>query len=118
MNREDFFAIATSGEVNEANVAELTAIYGTQIPDIIKRIVSHNINALFLNEVRIMSLEEIKEAEHDLHVDFVKKGFLPIADCGDNDFIIYHLQEKIWSKYNIVDDVVFKRRESLEELIK
>ena len=42
---------------------------------------------------------------------------IPLIDCGENDFIVYHFVDKIWSKFNIIDETVFKKN-SLKELLK
>ena len=43
---------------------------------------------------------------------------IPLIDCSDNDFIVYHFDSKTWSKFNIIDECVFKEKESLDELLK
>ena len=53
-----------------------------------------------------------------LHVEFKKKGLLPVADCRENDFILYDFINGMWAKFNIVDEIIFKERLSLEELLK
>ena len=56
--------------------------------------------------------------KNDLHVSFRDKEIIPLIDCGENDFIVYHFMDKIWSKFNIIDETVFKKKNSLEELLK
>ena len=68
--------------------------------------------------VRILSFDEIVAAKKDLHIEFKAKGMIPIVDCGENDFIVYHFNDNIWSKFNIVDESVFKKKKSIEELLK
>lgn len=71
----------------------------------------------FDDDIRSLSFNEIIEAENDLHVDFKSKGLLPLFDCGENDFIVYHLCDNSWSKFNITDEIIFNKRPSLMELL-
>lgn len=106
-------------EIDSKKIKKIQEIYAGELPNIIKKIVSHNSETIFLDEgYRIFSYQEIVDAEHDLHVSFKEKRIIPIVDCGENDFIVYWLDEKIWSKFNIVDEIVFKKRNTLIELLK
>ena len=67
--------------------------------------------------MRILSYKEILNAEYDLHVDFKTKQMIPLADCGDNDFVVYHFDTHEWSKFNIIDEVTFKKRKTLAEVL-
>ena len=60
---------------------------------------------------------EIINASEDLKVDFVTNKMIPLVDCGENDFIVYHFDTKKWSMYNIIDNCAFMERESLEGLL-
>ncbi len=51
--------------------------------------------------------------KNDLHVSFKDKEIIPLIDCGENDFIVYHFMDKIWSKFNIIDETVLRRRTAL-----
>lgn len=52
-----------------------------------------------------------------MHIAFKDKGIIPLVDCGENDFIVYHFKAKIWSKFNIIDETVFQKKR-FEELLK
>ena len=65
----------------------------------------------------ILSYAEIVDAEKQLHVAFKDKGMIPLIDCGENDFIVYHFEKEIWSKFNIVDETVFAKRNSVEDIL-
>ena len=49
--------------------------------------------------------------------DFDAKKILPLIDCGDNDFIVFHIGTNKWSRFNIVDECIFKERDSLEDVL-
>lgn len=66
---------------------------------------------------RLLSLSEIAQAPENLHVDFVRYKAIPFFDCGENDFIVYLISENMWSMFNIVDEVFWKKKQTLEALL-
>jgi len=105
--------------VNEENVMAIESRYGFPLPILVKHIVSEeDVFISNVEEIRIMPFEEILYAEEELHTDFEGEGVIPVADCYDNDFIVYNGRKKNWSVYNIVDqDVFFMESRSLPELL-
>lgn len=119
MEKRDYLNKVSQVKLDSKKVNEINKLYGAVMPDLIQRIVSYGQEAIFFDDgVRILSFEEIIDAEKDLHVEFARKGIIPIADCGENDFIVYHFNDNIWSKFNIVDESVFKKKKSIDELLK
>lgn len=117
MNNIEFLKMISEVSVDTDKVLKLISVYGKGIPETIERIVSCNETTIFLDKIRILSYDEILDATTELHVDFVAKKLVPIADCGDNDFVVYHLKDKVWSKYNIIEDCSFKRKEKFEDYL-
>ena len=66
---------------------------------------------------RLLSLSEIAQAPENLHVDFVRYAAIPFFDCGENDFIVYLLSENKWAMFNIVDEVFWKKNQTIEALL-
>lgn len=98
---------------------KMAALYANNLPEIILKIVANTDETVFLDDgSRVLSYDEIVDAENNLHVSFKDKEIIPLIDCGENDFIVYHFMGKIWSKFNIIDETVFKKKNSLEELLK
>ena len=105
-------------KIDAGMVNDIQKKYGNALPEIAKKIVSYSKETVFLeNETRILSSAEIIQAEDDLHVDFPELGMLPLADCGENNFIVYHFADNSWSKFNLNDESVFKKRNALDELL-
>lgn len=103
--------------IDNVAVEKIEAIYGS-VPDQVKKVVSYSQECVFLdNEIRILSLSEMLEADIDLHQSFVAAKMIPIADCGENTFIVYVGKERVWAKYNIIDECMFKQKKSLSELM-
>ena len=106
-------------EINADKVKRINEIYTGRFPEILKIIISNNDSSIFFDDGnRMLSYAEIVDAEKDLHVDFNSKGLIPIADCGDNVFIVFDYTSQAWAKFNIVDETLFKKRESLGDLLK
>ena len=102
MEKKEYLLKVRQAEIDSEKVEKVTKLYGAEMPDIIQRIVSYGQEAVFFDDgVRVLAYEEIIDAE-----------------CGENDFIVYHFNDNIWSKFNIVDESVFKKKKSIEELLK
>lgn len=65
------------------------------------------------NFYRLLSLQEILDAETDMNVSFKKIGVLPLVDCGDNDYLSYDFRDYTWCKFNIVEEFKYSSKKSL-----
>lgn len=118
MTRKEYFSKLKSVSVNDKIVTCVETVYGHTLPIVIKQILSFSKESVFFDdEYRTLSLAEILDAQADLHVDFKSLGLIPLIDCGENDFIVYCINDDSWSKYNIIDELAFKKRTSLEDLL-
>ena len=111
--------IAVEGTSNSNSIAKIERIYKTSLPNEIKKLIASNNEPVFLNNgSRILSLSEIIDAEKDLQVNFTSLGLIPIADCGENDFVVYIIAEKTYAKFNINSETLFKKESNIFKLIK
>lgn len=116
MTKKEYLSSVEACKINEAKIEEVEKVYH-KIPDFVKKMLSYSADSIFFDDgYRTLSMAEIMDAEKDLHINFVEKNMIPVADCGENDFIVYHSDTGIWSKFNIVDESVFKRKNSLADL--
>lgn len=93
--------------------AKLNNYYAAEVPNSVVKIISGKRNGGFFDSddtCRLLSLDEILNAESELKVDFRGLGLIPLLDCGDNNFICYCLPERNWAKFNIIDSSVFARK--------
>lgn len=119
MNYKEYISSLNDVEVDDEKTKLIEVVYSGDLPEIVLKIIANATETIFLdNDKRILSFKEIINVEKELHVAFKNKGILPLVDCGENDFIVYHFKEGIWSKFNIIDEIVFKKKDSFEELIK
>ena len=104
--------------INTDKVAKVQALYEDSFPEFVQRMLSYMEDVVFIDDdLRLLSYREVVNASEELHVDFQTKCILPLIDCGDNDFISYGTDDGTWFLYNIVENVKFKERESLGELL-
>ena len=118
MNAKEYLSNVMHQSIDEMKTTILEKQYHMQFPEIIKHMISCNNDPIFFDDKRVLSYREMMDAEKDLHVDFSGRGIFPVIDCGENDFIVYHSSKNNWSIFNIVDEISFKQREQLEELLK
>ena len=118
MNKQEYLNSIQRCTINEKKIIKISQLYSNELPDLLLKIVSNCDESVFFDDgSRILSFAEILDAERDLNVPFQQKSLIPVADCGDNDFIVYDYKNKVWEKYNIVDETVFKKRCKLEMLL-
>lgn len=119
MTKKEYLEKISEKEINAEKVDKIQKAYGSAFSKMVQKIISNSEETVFFDDgYRILSYNEIFNAENELHVDFKNKGILPIADCGENDFIVYHFLDGIWSKFNIIDETVFKKKDGLDGLLK
>ena len=119
MTKKDYLDKLPEVTIDLGKVQKIQERYGTTLPELIQRMISCCSKAIFFEDgSRMLSYEEIMDAEHDLHVAFRSMKILPLADCGENNFIVYHYEDDIWSKFNIVDETVFKKKNTIFEVLR
>lgn len=104
---------------DDANFVEV--LYGIRLDGEIKKItdsLDESISFESEDYLRLLSKEEITDAEKDMQVDFVENGIIPIFDTGDNDYISYDVKKSKWCRYNIVDEISFSEKNTIEEYFK
>lgn len=118
MTTDEFIRYISSKNIDDDKVDQIKEVYGTDLSELVKSIISSSDENIFLDTgVRLLSYQEILSAEKELGVEFKSKGIIPLFDCNDNDFIVYHYNDDTWSKFNIVDETIFKKADNLTDLI-
>lgn len=117
MTNEEYMNQVKGLEINREKAAEVEKVYHTEFPLFVQAIISNVNQPVFLEDCRVLAYSEIINAKEDLKVDFAAKKIIPLIDCGENDFIVYHFDTKKWSMYNIIENCSFREKESLDELL-
>lgn len=119
MTGKEYLNSLSGVQVDREKTDKIASLFTGDLPDIVLRMISNAKEPVFLDDgSRVLSFNEIADAETDLHVAFRDQGMIPLVDRGENNFIVYHFLDKIWSKFNIVDETVFGKKDSLAELLK
>ena len=119
MIKKDYLSHLDTVVIDKAMVSQLEKKYDCVFPERIAQVISRATDTIFFeDDSRMLSFSEMLDAEKDLHTEFVKLGLLPLADCGENDFIVFHVKDGTYSVFNIIEECDFKRKDSLEALLK
>lgn len=118
MSKQEYIERVLVFPENEERIKEVSEIYETDVNGLIAKIISYADNENFIDdERRAFSYNEILKASQKYDTDFKKLNIIPIIDAYDNDLIVYIIDEQKWAKYNLSDEVLFKKRESLEDVL-
>lgn len=117
MTKKEYLTKLNARPVNESLVSQLEMKYNCVFPEIFAKIISNSTESVFFDDgSRILSVTEIMNADDDLHIPFTNLGIVPFVDCGENDFIVFHVKDGVYSIFNIVEECFFRRKENLTEL--
>lgn len=143
MTKQEYLDKALECGTDKARVAEISEIYGREITGFFGNIISFADKADFISEekrlepdgkstetssgadepvsyvevIRPFTYKEIVGASGEYEVDFKALGVIPFMDAFDGDLIVYIPDDGMWAMYSISDDVVFKKRENLSEVM-
>jgi len=121
MKIHDFINQVDNQSVNMPFIEKLEHSYGVKLIEYVGKVLSMNPNGEFFKSddiLKLLSHEEILKAPNELNVDFVGLKLIPILDTGDNDYIVFDIENNNWCKFNIVDSIKFKQRQSLGEFFR
>lgn len=120
MNVKEFLESVENLNIKNQVVDNMENKFACKLDDYVKKILSYSEDGIFFDEdgvLRLMATDEILAACEELHVDFISKKIIPIFDSGDNNFIVLNIGSNTWSKFNIVDETIYKNNKTLDELL-
>lgn len=118
MSKKEYLTNVMACNINDDRIIAIEKIYGMNLEETLKKIISYAGNVEFFDEERrALSFEEILNADDVYEFPFVEKKMIPIIDAYDGDYIVYSFAEKIWGKVNISDGVLFKKRDAVDEVV-
>lgn len=99
-------------------IVSISEIYKAEFSGVIKNIISYaDTTDFFDEERRALSYSEIENPNAELEFDFISERLIPVIDAYDITYIVYVIDEGKWAKFNIVDKSLFKKKDSIEEVI-
>lgn len=118
MKKQDFINKLIEMKINDKIVELVEKKYLCKLNDEVKRVLSfEDINFSINDESRLLSSDDILNADKKYDYEFTKKHLIPLMDCSDNDLLVYDVEKKQYSKFNIVDKLLFKDKKSISECI-
>jgi hypothetical protein len=118
VNIHDFLSRVEQQSINTQFINKLTETYGTKFIEYVEKLLSVSSDGIFFENddiLRLLSHKEILNACEELSVNFIELQLIPVFDTGDNDYIVFDIENKNWCKFNIVDSVKFKQKSLLSE---
>ena len=118
MTYKEYLQAAEKWDINQALVSRVEQAYTMELPKILQQIVSHADDPVFFDDgTHVFSYSEILDAENTLDVAFREKGLIPIVDYYDGNYVVYNCNGHDWAIYSAIDDLSFKRRPTLAEVL-
>lgn len=118
MTKKEYISVIESSNIDNIKNEAICKKYNFELSELMGKIISVADEVVFFDDgYRAMAYKEILNANDEYNVDFVGLGIIPIIDCYDNDYIVYCIGENKWAKFNLYENVLFKKRDSLEALM-
>lgn len=118
MNKKEYITSVKETKVDFQRIMEVMEKYDLGLDDTFVRAISKADTIDFFGEERrALSYNEILDASSLLGVDATEKGIIPVIDSYDGTYIVYLLSEKKWARFSTVDKIVYRKRDTLEEVL-
>ena len=118
MNKEEYLNNLNTVEILSSRIKDVETIYKCNLNEKLSKIISYADSVSFFDEERrALSYKEIIDPINNIDYDFIIRGLIPLIDAYDNSYIVFVIKENKWAKYNIYDEVLFKKKNSFEEVL-
>ena len=118
MNTIEYINKINDTEIDDKRKKEIEDIYSCKLPEVVAKAISLADSVDFFDEEkRALSYDEIKDGTNTLDYHSTTLNLIPLIDSFDCTYIVYLVDEDKWGKYSSIDKDVFKRRNTLEELL-
>ena len=108
-------------QVDDSLISEVENLYEVDLSDELKKIISLNKEGVFYSDLASLeglSADNILDESDDLASECTELDLLPLFDIGDNTYIVYNLNKKCWSKFNLGEGSLFEEAQNLLEYLK
>ena len=118
MTKQDYIDSIMNCAEDRDKVKAVSELYGGFINAVMAKVISFADNADFIDEERrAFSFNEIINASTEYGNNFKSLGIIPFMDAYDNTLIVYIIDDKKWAMFSMSDEVLFKKRDKLEEVL-
>jgi len=108
-------------QIDDSLISEIENLYEVDLPDELKKIISLNKEGVFYSDMTALeglSADDLLDESDDLAAECTELDLLPLFDAGDNIYIVYNLNKKCWSKFNLSEGSLFDEAKDLLEYLK
>lgn len=118
MTVEEYLSSVKKCEIDETRKILFTKKFKKDINSFAMKMISYAKESVFVNEERrVLAYDEIVDFDLEYDFELEEYGIIPLIDCYDNDYIVYLVNEDKWAKFNTSDKCIFKKKNTVEELI-
>jgi len=121
---EQFAEKLQSCEVDEEKVLEVENAYEIKAPEMLRRMVTMCTNDddnyvanVMVNIFRFMTISEVLNPIEKLGVDCKSMGYVPVADCLNEDMIVYSYKKKKWLWRDKNNDTIYMEEDNLWDIL-
>jgi len=107
-------------KIDDSLISKVEDLYEVKLSDELKRLISLNKEGVFYNDMGTLqglSADDILDESDNLASECKELDLLPLFDIGDGIYIVYNLNKKCWSKFNVSEDDLFDEAQGLLEYI-
>lgn len=113
-NIAEYLEEITIKSIDMNQVKHVEELIGKELPEIIKQILSTNIDPVPLeDDMVLLSYDQIIHSESYYGYDFLVNGMLPLIDLFENDYVVYLINENKYGKYNTIMEMLYDSNETL-----
>lgn len=101
----------SSCKIDAEKVSEVEKVYKIKAPKKLQRMITmcndddeNYVYGIEVNVVRILKLDEVLHPKEKMGVDYIAMGCVPVAECLNEDCIVYSMNEKKWIWRDNKDD--------------
>lgn len=120
MTIQDFLNNIDSVSISNNSVKIIENVYGARLNDFVRKVLSAHPDGYFFDGddvLRLLSTDDIVNAKKELHIDFISLMAIPFIDIGENNFVVYLINENKYAICNITDGCIFKKRDVISDIV-
>ncbi len=121
---EQFADKLQSCEVDKEKVLKVENAYGIKAPEMLRRMVTmcnsdedNYVANNLVNIFRFMTIREVLNPTEMIGVDCKSMGYVPVADCLNEDMIVYNFKTNKWLWCDKDNDTIYMEEDDLWDIL-
>ncbi len=117
MSKGEYIKQVNKCEINKERIRKISEKYGVEIEGVIAKAVSYaDSETFFDDERRALEFSEITNPS-SFGKTLLDEKAIPVVDVYDGMYAVYLIKEDKWALYSSADGSIFKKRDSLDDVI-